>query len=79
MTNPEDNSNQTASTLIKTIIPAVALSILGIGSFLFIYFILGQSFNPFPRLIISLCAPPAIIAILIGFYMLFGSKRNKDG
>jgi len=76
MTNPEDNS--TTNTLIKTLIPATILGAIGIGSFLVIYFVLESSVAPFPRLIIALCAPPAILAILVGFYLLFGPRRDQS-
>lgn len=76
MTNPENNSP--ADALLKTLIPASLLGGVAIGSFVLIYALLESSVAPFPRLMIALCLPPALIAILIGFYMLFGPKRDKS-
>jgi len=75
MTNPENNPT---NAVIKTLIPATILGVVAIGSFVLIYFLLESSVAAFPRLIIALCTPPALIAIILGFYMLFGSNRNKS-
>lgn len=75
MTNPEPN--KPGNTLLKTLLPATGLSVIGIVLFIVIYSVLTQNeVEPFPSLIAALCVPPAIIAVLIGFYILFGPRRN---
>lgn len=77
MTSPDQKPP--TNPLIKTLIPAFALSVLGIVLFLVIFSLLSQNdVGQFPSLIIALCVPPAIIAVLIGVYILFGPKRNPD-
>ena len=76
MTEPENNSPTNA--ILKTLIPATILGGIAIGSFVLIYFSLESSVAPFPRLMLAICVPPALIAILIGFYMLFGPKRGTS-
>ncbi len=75
MTNPENNPT---TTLLKTLVPASILGAIAIGSFVLIYMLLESSVAPFPRLMLSMCTPPALIAIFLGFYMLFGPKRDKS-
>jgi hypothetical protein len=53
------------------------LSVLGIIIFVLLWQGLGDlGFDQFPRLIVSLCAPPAIIAVLIGGYILIFRMRG---
>lgn len=76
MTKPEPK--QSTHPIIKTLIPATILGAIGIGSFLLIYMTMSQSgVGQFPSLILAFCLPPTIIAILIGFYILFGPKRTN--
>jgi lipopolysaccharide export LptBFGC system permease protein LptF len=52
-------------------IAGAGLAILGIIIFLILWIVLGNlGVDNFPRLITSLCIPPAVIAVLIGIYML---------
>lgn len=76
MTKPD--SKQSSNPIVKTLIPATVLGIVGIGSFLLIYVTLSQTdIGQFPSLILAFCIPPAAIAVIMGFYSLFGPKRDK--
>ena len=60
----------------RGLIVGAALSIFGVGLFLVLYFgLLGANVASAPRLFISMCVPPAIIAVLIGVYVLW--RRMK--
>jgi len=77
MTNPDPN--QPTNPILKTLIPASILGIVAIGLFLLIYSVLSQNdVGQFPSLVIALCVPPAIIAVLLGLYILFGPNRDTS-
>jgi hypothetical protein len=57
--------------LSKAGIAGFALALFGIVFFLVLWVVLGQTgMENFPRLILSICLPPAAIALIIGIYML---------
>ena len=60
-------------------VAGVALGGFGISAFLVIWFLLGQAgTSDFPRLMASLCLPPALIAAIIGLYMLIIQPKSQD-
>jgi len=60
-------------------IAGIVLAIVGIGLFLGIYFGLqGAGVGDFPRLILALCVPPAVMAALIGIYMVATARKPPD-
>jgi hypothetical protein len=62
-------------TLSKAGIAGVVLAVVGIILFLVLWFGLGQiGIQQFPRLILALCVPPALMAALVGVYMLVARK-----
>lgn len=57
--------------LSRAMIFGLGLASLGIILFVVLWGVLGNTaMDQFPRLIISLCIPPTVIAALIGIYML---------
>ncbi|MFN8373234.1 MAG: hypothetical protein U0694_10215 [Anaerolineae bacterium] len=47
------------------------LSVFGIILFIVLWIVFGQSgMEAFPRLVLSLCLPPAAIALVMGIYIL---------
>lgn len=64
-----------SKSLINASIVGGLLAILGIGLFLLLYAGLGAAdINGAPRLFGALCAPPAVIGVLIGVYSMIRRK-----
>jgi lipopolysaccharide export LptBFGC system permease protein LptF len=57
--------------ITRAAIAGLVLSGLGIGLFVIIWNVLGSAgVADFPRLFAAMCAPPAIIAAIVGFFLL---------
>ncbi len=70
--NPLNNGR-----LTRAAIAGVGLAALGIVLFVALWVLLGNAgMAQFPRLMVSLCVPPAIIALIIGVYFLLFQVRN---
>lgn len=54
----------------------VVLALLGIGCFVLLYSLLGEV-GQVQRLLISLCSPPALMALVVGAYMLIAASRAR--
>lgn len=53
------------------LIAGAGLAVLGIVLFILIWVVLGNmEVAQFPRLILSVCVPPALMALLLGGYVL---------
>jgi hypothetical protein len=64
--------------LTRAFIAGIVLALSGIGLFVILWLSLS-SLDQFPRLIIAVCVPPALIALAIGIFFLLiqpGSKRS---
>ena len=64
--------------LTRASITGVGLAVSGILLFVILWLALS-SLDQFPRLIISVCLPPALIALAVGiFFLMFkpGGKRD---
>lgn len=74
MTNPPSPVNR--RNLTRASIVGVILAVLAIVLFIVLWLVLG-SFNldTMPRLFASLCIPPAVLAALIGTYILIRRPR----
>ena len=71
--NPLNKQNLSRATLI-----AVLMAVGGIGLFFGLWIALAD-LNQFARLMLSLCLPPAVMAALVGGYLLMVQpKRTKD-
>jgi lipopolysaccharide export LptBFGC system permease protein LptF len=70
--NPLNTQHLTRATLI-----AAGLALVGIVVFVILWVILGNAgIENAPRLLLSLCVPPALIGVLVGGYFLFKSSRQ---
>ena len=56
------------------LLAGIVLSLVGVGSFLAIWFGM-TSIAQTPRLLMAVCIPPLIIAVLLGGFVLF-ARRN---
>jgi lipopolysaccharide export LptBFGC system permease protein LptF len=74
MTNPPSPVNR--RNLTRASIVGVILAVLAIVLFIVLWFVLGSfKLDTMPRLFVSLCIPPTVLAALIGAYILI--KRPK--
>lgn len=72
-----NNPNPIRTGLSRGSIIGLVLAVLAIILFVVLWLVLGSlNVSQFPRLMASLCLPPAAIAALIGIYMLFGRSRS---
>jgi lipopolysaccharide export LptBFGC system permease protein LptF len=71
-----NNPNPIRTGLSRGSIFGFVLGVLAIILFVVLWLGLGSlNVSQFPRLMVSVCLPPAIIAALIGVYMLFWRPR----
>ncbi|MCC6612636.1 MAG: hypothetical protein IT320_04100 [Anaerolineae bacterium] len=64
--------------LLRAQIAVAVLAVLAVGGFIGLWNVLGGAgFEDFPRLILSMCLPPAFIAILVGIYVLVFRSRGS--
>lgn len=71
------NSPLNRSSLSKASAAGVILAVVGIILFIVLWVVLGQlGATTVARLLISLCLPPAVIAGIIGVYVLVVRARN---
>lgn len=69
MTPPSPLNGQRISRIA---LAGIILAGVGIGLFIILWIVLGQAgLESVPRLIASMCIPPAVIAVILGIYMLF--------
>lgn len=65
--------------LKRASIAGVALAAAGIVLFVLLWIVLGNAgVDQFPRLILSLCVPPGVIALIMGIYFLAIQPGNKN-
>jgi hypothetical protein len=63
--------------LSRATIAGVVLAVGGILLFIVLWIILGNAgVDPFARLLLSLCIPPALMAALVGGYFLMVQPRG---
>ena len=74
MTEPTSPLNRRSLSRVSVL--GVSLSIGGIALVVILWLVLGNlGLEQFPRLFISLCLPPAVMAGLIGGYILLVRPR----
>ncbi len=62
--------------LSRATIAGAALGMVGIGLFIFLWSTLGSAgVEPFSRLVMSICLPPAVLAAVVGIYFLVTRSR----
>jgi hypothetical protein len=72
--NPLNQKN-----LSRAAVAGLVLSILGIGLFIGLWIGLGNAgMDQFPRLILSMCVPPALMAGILGAYILLARPKSKE-
>jgi hypothetical protein len=71
------NEVPSANRFIKPLLIGLGLAALGIGLFLTLYFDL-QTVDPLPRLLVAMCVPPLIIAVLVGGYALYTGRFSSN-
>jgi|GEM_PF-1226004 len=63
------------AALRRMLIVGAVLAVGGVGLFVALWVLLGQAnVESFPRLILSMCVPPAVIALIVGGLFLFGRR-----
>ena len=69
--NPIDSQN-----LPRIAIIGAVLAVLGVVLFIVIWVMMGNAgVEQLPRLVVSICLPPAIIAAILGAYVLMRPHR----
>ena len=69
--NPIDSQN-----LPRIAIIGAVLAVLGVVLFIVIWVMMGNAgVEQLPRLVVSICLPPAIIAAILGAYVLMRPNR----
>ncbi|CAG1772779.1 hypothetical protein BAC2_03021 [uncultured bacterium] len=63
--------------LSKPLIMGAVLAVLGVVLFLVIYIALAES-EAIIRLFVAMCVPPAVIAAIIGVYVLVARPGNSQ-
>ena len=57
---------------------AVLLAV-GVATGLVLWLVLEQfGIDPFQRMMLAVCSPPALLSVLLGVYMLVGSGSTRD-
>lgn len=73
-----NNGPLNKSSLSRATIAAAGLAVAGIVLFLILWGVLGSmGFESLPRLIGALCIPPAVLAVIIGAYILIVRPGNN--
>jgi hypothetical protein len=76
---PEQPEQFDTSALSRAGIIGFGVAVLGIIAFIVLYIVLTNlEVDPVPRLMISLCTPPALIAGAMGIYILISQRRSKN-
>ncbi len=69
------NTPLNGNNMPRIITAGVILAVVGIVAFILLWAMMGSAgVAMLPRLLVSLCIPPAIIAAAIGVYILTRSK-----
>jgi hypothetical protein len=66
-------------TLTRASMAGIGLAIFGIVLFGVLWVVLAQTgLQPLARLIAALCIPPAVIAGILGLYVLYARPNGKN-
>lgn len=72
------NPNFDGKTVSRIGLIGAIIGIVAIGLFVALWVILGNAnMDAFPRLIISVCVPPALMTAFLGVYVLVMGGRNN--
>ena len=76
MSNPPTPNPVNRKALSRASIVGAVLGVVGIILFVVLWVVFGQlGMTQIPRILLSLCVPPAILALLIGAYALYSRPR----
>ena len=65
-------------TMSKATVIGVSLSVGGIVLFIVLYVLLGNAgMEQFPRIALAVCAPPTLMAALLGGYFLLTRPKSE--
>jgi len=63
--------------LSRAAIAGAVLAVLGVGLFILLYVLLSDA-PDLPRLLVSLCVPPAVMAVIVGGYLLATARHTSE-
>lgn len=64
--------------LMRGLVAGAVLALLAVGLFMLLWVGLDSTgLEQFPRLILSLCVPPAVVVVLVGGYALITHGRKQ--
>lgn len=67
------------AALRRMLVVGALLAVGAVVLFILLWVGLGQAnVENFPRLILSMCIPPAVIAVVVGAFFLFGRGANPS-
>lgn len=69
--------NPPTTPITRIAVAGAILGVVGIVLFLVLYSALSNTAD-LPRLLISLCVPPAVMAILLGIYLLVTARTTSN-
>jgi len=73
------NPDMDRKTISRIGIAGAVIGIVSILLFMGLWILLGNAnVDDFPRLVISVCVPPAIMTAIIGAYLLFAVTRENN-
>ncbi|MEQ8675380.1 MAG: hypothetical protein RLP44_10775 [Aggregatilineales bacterium] len=73
------NPNFDGKSVSRIGLSGAVLGIVAIGLFVGLWVILGNAnVDDFPRLIISVCVPPALMTAFLGVYILVMGGKNAE-
>jgi hypothetical protein len=66
------------NNLPRIVIAGVALAVFGVIAFILIWGLMGSAgVANLPRLLVSMCIPPALIAAILGVYILVSRSKSE--
>lgn len=64
--------------LTRGLLLGIVLALLAVGLFIALWMAFGSAgLDTLPRLILALCIPPAVIAVLVGGFALLTRRRGS--
>ncbi len=73
------NAPLNGNNMTRILIAGMLLAVVGVGSFVLIWGMMGSAgVANLPRLLVSMCIPPAIIALIMGVYILVTRSKADD-
>lgn len=72
------NSPFNKQNVPRMVTAGVVLAVVGVGAFIVIWLLMGNAgVANLPRLVVSLCVPPALIAAILGVYILVSRSKSE--